>query len=675
MAFNLPNLGISLPKSHSDQQPSGTLSIGTVWMLEIFPFDHVYPEPGEFKDNSSGAPGVSGGLSSALSDASVMNSIKNGPEKGFSSQSIIVSGPGVQISLGLKSLSFTRSKESPSNAASVTMIGKVPSQMFPGVWCCLTTLDPNTNKKRVKFIGQIATASYSYQTQATGNVTTVSTFTIREWSSCLHTAVRMDSLTVSQSMFDLNSASSVTFVQEVTGFIGEDIAKKITSATYNPFLLATLILQMLGAISENNSLNQIPALAKKGYYEVASRFPTIPPALLKRLGLSGTKSIVAGAIGGFFGGNPSSPTNSLNSFANGFVKFINGIRIGETDPKLSDGTWDGVFGSNGAEGLDDYQTEYTTDNTGRPVSSSIGFLMSMNQAAWEMLTTYCDPSFNEFFTDIYYEIDEDGNERSQPVFVFRDKPYLLDIIKKQIPNPDLNKFSSFDNLPRTKIDSRAVLGFNFSNTILNSANLVRVDWSDTWNDKDYAKTASYANGYNLLLPEMLRFGGNEKTAHVNFAIFANNTDKVESATAILSEHTSSVAQWWAAARDVLVAWTAYDYRFGAGTLTLKDYNIAVSVGNNVEFQVGNFTLVGHIESMVFSAEMDTKGGVQNTLRLILSKIVQKNKDGNLVFIRPDQFGSLAYLDTEPKDGGPPNFPKLPEGNQIIGAASSLIPEV
>lgn len=620
-----------------------TLSIGTTWLWELFPFSSLYPKNGEFGAGTPGSPvstpslgGTSGLLSDTLSALSedTLGSPQALAAAGFNAGQLAVSGTGELATFGLKNFSVNRSKSSPDGVANLTVIGRTPKDAYPGVWCLLTSVDKNTGQKRVRFIGQIDTMNVSYQTQSNGLVTTQTSYKIREWSSILKVPVRVEALTISQAMFQPTPYNAATFVQNK---LGEKVWSDLIKASYNPFQLAVLCLQLLGAVSSNNSKNSIEALSKN-YYETAARMPVIPPALIKRLGIK---------------------SDNTNPFATGFVKFINGVRKDSGNPKIYKGDWDGVFNKDGIESIDSYQSRHETDNVGRPAGSNIGALMSVNHTGWDILTEYCDPAHNEFYTDLLYESDG-KQERTQPVFVFRDKPFLLKKIKDKIPN-DLSKFSLFDTLPRVKINSTAVIGFSFINTILNSPNLIRVDWTDVFTNPDISKAQANARGYNLLLPEMLRHGGQEYNAQTNFVVLDPTSPE--------SKGFQS-ADWWSKIRDVVTAWHSYHYRMGNGVLMLKDYNAAISIGHNIEWQFGNFTLVGHVDSVNFSVIVDDRGLLQNTMQISVSRIVQKIND-ELDFISPDQFGGLADPEEEPKTPPGLEYPNFPSAADSL--ANAVIP--
>lgn len=624
-----------------------TLGIGTTWLWELFPYTNTYPTAGEFGANSPGGPTIDAmpdATSSILSNS--LGSIKSLASQSnavaaFNAGQLSVSGPGELATLGLKNFSINRSKNAPDGSCNLTTIGQPPKNAYPGVWCCMTSINPQNGQRRIRFIGQISSMTVNYQTIGSGLVTTVTSYQIREWSSILRVAVRVEALTLSQAMTEPTPYNSATFAANK---LGEKTWATLIQASYNPFDMATLVLQLLGAVSSDNSKNLIKELADKNYQETAARMPIIPPALAKRLGVN---------------------SNSTNPFASGFVKFINGVRKDSTNPKIGDGSWDGVFGRAGYESINDYQERHDhSKNTGRPVGSNIGSLMSLNLPGWDLLAQYCDPAHNEFFTDMLYEVDASGNEVTQPVFVFRDKPFLLQNIKDVIPdNARLDKFSLFDTLPRIKLNSAAIINVGFTNTILNSPNLVRVDWTDGFTNPDMSKQAANANGYNLLLPEMLRHGGQEYNAQTNFVVLDPSSTEASGFTS---------ADWWSTIRDVVTAWHAYTYRMGNAVVTLKDDNTAISLGNNVEFEMGNFTLVGHVDSINFSVVIDERGNLQNTMQVSLSRVIQKDKDGKLIFISPKQFGQLANPQANPEAPESIKYPNLPGPAQLLNGIVSTV---
>src|SRR4051812_9235534 len=120
-----------------------TISVGTAWIWELFPFSSVYPVPNEFDGQLPPGGALSSGTQSLLSGGDILSTI-GVPSPSLIKSSLAVTGSGENVTLGIRSFNFSRNKNSPDNTANLTLVGKPPRDAFPGVWCCLTSVDPTT---------------------------------------------------------------------------------------------------------------------------------------------------------------------------------------------------------------------------------------------------------------------------------------------------------------------------------------------------------------------------------------------------------------------------------------------------------------------------------------------------------------------------------------------------
>ena len=642
--------------------PNKTIKLASRWVWELYPYPTVYPGPTDnFPDEAlPNSPSLQTLQAQSLPQppmapsfvgqgALLPSEVNQSPTESLTGAilgtSNIVSQLAIQIAspnqpdykkevrVGIKNISINREKSSPASLCHITVLGPPSPYAYAGVWCCLTTVLQDGKSKRVRFIGQISDVSVTYQTQSSGLVSVVTAYSIREWSASLMSPLRVEAANIALEKKGETNASGL-----LVGLIGQNNLTQIAPDKRTVFDTAALFLQFAGAISQKNAPAGYKALADLGFSSIAGKMPQVPAPLLARLGLKSDQGM----------------------WASGFVKMISGVYL-EPWEYLTEGWdgsgWDGLFDANGPSvpSIDDYASSHLSsqEETGRPFARSIQTLMVMNSPVWDLIKSFCDPGWNEFYTDMLYEIDDDGKERVQPVIVFRDIPFLLEAIRDEMPSYEdpimeeiIDRHTTYDSLPRIEIESAAIASFSIQNSIRNSKNLLRIEpASSGLVKKNSSDFTDIRHGYMRLPAEMSRFGGQD------FALATNFTD--------LSSEFSSSQAWAHVMRDLTVAWYAYDYRFFSGQLSIKDYNSPISLGMNVQFQIGNFVLVGHVEAINFSVMADDRGAVQNFMNISLSHIVRVDEDGDLNFITPNQIGHLNNPETEPEDADPVNFPEPP----------------
>jgi hypothetical protein len=117
-------------------------------------------------------------------------------------------------------------------------------------------------------------------------------------------------------------------------------------------------------------------------------------------------------------------------------------------------------------------------------------------------------------------------------------------------------------------------------------------------------------------------------------------------------------EWVSKMKAALASWYSFDYRMLNGQLVIKDDNFALTLGFNLQFRIGDYELVGHIESINTAANVDGKGNTITETTIRLSRIVAVDSDNSLKFIPPEHFGDLTN--------------SAPEGsNQVAGINLSI----
>jgi hypothetical protein len=641
---------------------NGNSTTSLKWEVELFPFHETYPSNDDF-----GKKGAS---------------------------------PGVKIAKGIKQMNFVRGKGTPDAKSTFTIVGSPPKEAVVGTWIVISSYQKLTEGKlkgrgfaetsKPRFIGQITTVSTTYNTEAeTGLISRSTVYQAREWSHALTIPVRLDSLALAAQFKDGFAKIEAATKDEVKPGVITELIKQ----SFNPFQTAALVLTVIGALQQNDKPNGIDTKAFEKFYEVAVKMPSVPQSLLNRLGISAKPNA---------------------AFTSGFMKTIIGV---QTKPMLNDGSWNGVF-SKSSMTLDDFQKNFNRSPSDRPSVLGAVYILQAGASAWQLLQSYCDPSLNEFYTDFVHEAGDNGIIGARPVMMMRDKPFSMKTVEKNVltlTDPDAvqktSSFSKYDNLPRINIPSANISRFSISNTMINSPNYIRVDFHEMDGNANQAEAVSRFRGAIQLRPEMNRFGGYEFSIESNFlghnggnpaqtgggavggvvggtldvgknlkGALDNVTSKIDQAKGAISGDTINITEkfefvkWVDKMKLIAQSWHSYDYRMGSATLILRDDNFSLTCGFNAQFQIGNFVLVGHIETISASVVVDGNGTYITETQVQLSRVVVA-PDGNkasLEFINPESFSYLNE-DTSPEPGkGPDNLKDglLSKGQNAVNSIKS-----
>lgn len=599
-----------------------TQSIKTHWKVELFPFDSIYPDA-----QASPLGGFTGGTAS----------------------SHIVIGEGVT---GVR---ISRSKESPSGSCVFSVSGPVPQGCFPGTWVIVssTSMLPNGQPRELmRFIGQIYDMSVDYSVGENAVVLTRTRFSVREWSAALEIPVRWDlfSVVMAMSSGSLTTGLAISSLTGAGGGMDAEKMTKLATDNFNAYEMAQLFLMLVNGISENDKVTKIKNIGAIPLPETAVKLPSVPKALLDRLGLE--------------------EVQAENPLVSGFADVITGT---QTTGVNNDGTWDGVFdpatpGSPVAQGLaalkeaapftngtiEGYKSSVKKEVTNRPISLGLQAMAGTGVSAWQLITEHCDPSVNEFFTDILYQGIGGEVVAAKPVIFVRDKPFLLKKFKDKI---NVGEWTLFDDLPRVRVDSVYIKAFSFRNTFINSPNFIRINYQPSGLTAEYVKMQSQLNVVKRPA-EMSRFGGQEFPVQTQFI----SIDVVNG-----NFNGEKVKNWYEEIRQVTEAWHCFNYRMGSGSLVLMDDNVPLTCGFNVQFKIGQYDLVGHVDAVDINFTIHPDGRHETVTSVRVSRLVH-DLDGKLEFIPPDHMANLTY--SPPQAIPDPTFEGT--GLSALGAIVSAI---
>jgi len=604
--------------------------------VELFPFPDKYPGVKDFGKIT--VPVTL--LANAADVESFQKEIANQTVKladNKQEDTVIVAG-------GLTGLRIQRRKNSPDSQCTFQITGRVPRDAFPGTWGIVTSINVDKDgqeRRLIRFIGQIYSMDPQYAVSGTGVLQTRTSLMMRSWSAALEAPVRYDVFAVINALPQNAAMAAIGNITQSFGAAGTKVSaaelQKVAGQSFNPFELAHLILKLIGAINTNDTLNGIKSLGALGLPEVAMTMPSVPQSLLQRLGLTSV--------------------DSENAFSTGFIDVITGVQQGGA---YNDGSWNGVFGGGttfippspfgSISGvtppaanltIEAFKALFLSDVKDRPITLGLGALMSTGASAWQLITTHCDPALNEFFTDILYQPGKsDASIVAKPVVFVRDKPFLMKKLKSSIKDVNLDTWTIYDDLPRVRIDNVYITNLKLSNTFINSPNFIRVNFQPQVLEANTARNLSQIYGTNRLLPEMRRFGGSELFVETNFL----SRDVINGKALDVK-----FDEWFKKIKHVVTSWHAYNYRMATGVLVMRDDNIPITLGFNLQFTIGKFELVGHVESVDVSFVVHEDGRHETVTQVQLSRVVNEI-DGQLDFIAPDAFANL--IEAEPAASPP-----------------------
>jgi hypothetical protein len=625
--------------------PTKTESVSTKWVMELYAFDS--PLPTEDQLSVSLAPtSIIGNSGAKVAIEKKIQALKDKK---------LLEGGNIESAYGVTSIAYSRSKSTPDGQCQVNFVGRLPNGVHAGAWVVITSVsNANTGQERalVRYVGQIIDVSPDYQVASSGVFIQNSTITIREWSSVLRMPVRYDVFSIEGQQLSNNPAAALEgLVGSALSKLGakgkskDEEIKKLLEKAFDPYELAQVILLLVGMISKEDSTSRIKQLNGEAITlpKKAVTACAIPAGVQERLGISSSGAGgLAGAVqsvGSLLSGG-GSEGNAINPYMSGFMQTVTGI---QKDPVYNSG-WDGIFAQTK---ISDYKgilkKGYESSNN-RPATNGIAAITQIGMSAWDLLQNFCDKDINEVYTDMWYEIGE--NEKDivgKPVIVIRDKPYLMKSVKDGkedgIESSNLlDNWTLYDHIPRINIPNSLITRVSLKNTFLNSPNYIRINFSI--NNKRVGANDSKAALYGLrrLDPEMKRFGGNEFFMETNFiGTKADKTSKAENSTG------DFFVTWFETLRELARCWHSYNYRMGSGVIVIKDNNIPLSLGFNVQFEFGNYTLVGQIESISSNYMKESDGTDVNATTIQLSRIVAVDPNNNeLTFVDITHWGSLPY---------------------------------
>jgi len=533
----------------------------------------------------------------------------------------------------LQSITVGRTKGDPTSPATLVVRGIPPHYYSSGNWIIVLTkkgefLNESINSifelGTIVFIGQITHVSSQVVSEGSGLLSQITQVTARPWSSVLKIPILYDVFS-SYQIFDKNKLTSIVGAINATVKQNDNpVYSKITNITkdlINPWRYACVVLAFVGGITSETISRVVANMRKEGYKtgsaeqtaqeyrETATRLPNVPNDMLRDL-----KYDIS--------------VKPDNAFFSGFMLPLLGV---QTKTSANFNSKKGCYDS------EDDIKDWLDPVGDRPILTGVGPEFADNIMVWDLINQKTDrDNSTEMYTDIYYYKDEKGFLRARPVFVLRDKPYLLKNIKDRIELQ--SQWSVYDQLPRVELPSNTITNVSISNTFESSPNYM----FSKFNSPDFKANTPishdvYRESRIVLQEEMKRFGG------IAFSYTTNYTGM----TADLANREFPI-QWHRDLALMLWSWNALSYKTWSGSLNLLDLSIPISIGLNIEFKLGNFTIVAQTEGVTYQAHVSAEGVIRSSCSVSFSRAMVKKKDGTLEF-PGNQFHSQILMqdyDTE-----------------------------
>ena len=686
------------------QTDGKTYAISTEWVVEVFDWKDEVPtqtggNPGvntafagnNFLDQSVGALGVAGDVNknaylnkdilTSLSSMSFLGSLGLRLPSGSASLSELQTAfeqnvfaemdanyvGGLKwlldnadgVSYGIVSISFSRAKFVANQQCTIVVVGPLPSHTVAGSWviASIAISDKRASDVMPKFIGQIQMVSTDYAVMSSGAVVLRSTITVSSWSNLL----------LSPVVFDLRAGKGVVDSQPVVAILGTQSAGgsnpmglndilKSAKMVFNPYQSAKFFLSLLGVINASSSLSTDTSTL----FRSAASMPEMPRAFLDRIG--------------FY-------EDSKTAFANGLVKIIAGRQNEVIAPSIPN-DWDGTFGSTSGVDWSKFVSSYDDFSSSPDKQASMANVLTVaqisNASIWSIITERCDPTLNEVYTDIFYDVSN-GFVQPRLAIVVRGKPFRSSAAEKMCFNsasvptkpdekpvtgsilnaqPKINSFpinvSDFTSLPAEMETSEAALG-EFAATInteplppikscvgvyktwnkyekipriqLDAALIIGMHISNTFLVSPTLFTLGFDGMPERLQGKNVEYLSFQTQRHdAEMLRFGSNVRKVTTQYMFLQDPSGAdTFPWFAAIGYLNRVWDGFTYRTANGTINIKDPGLALSIGFNLQFTITGVNYIVHIESLDTSFSIDANGSKSTTTTIHFSRMMQINE--------------------------------------------------
>lgn len=506
---------------------------------------------------------------------------------------------------GITSISMSRSKDSPYGVANITVVGTPEKPFQKGSWVILYSLygeiESYGNGARLpRFAGQLVSTNVNYSTDATGNIRQTTTLVIREWSHIFKMPIRLDARAAELSLKDQALAIANKDKAQDNAFFTDTTLQDFSKNVINAFDFVRIVLYFIGAYSriddlvkDNEKLAGLPQFSS-----IALNAPAIPKQFTEDLGLK--------------------VSDNKNPYQSDMVDYWIGVQDG-VGPFLE---FSGIFSSGELEAYKDlYKTK-----TNRPFISNILSLFAKGFSAFDVITSVGDMNLNELYTDLIYVKGDDSKILAKPTIVYRARPTILKsdeenyfaLTKEKLNYP----WAYYDDLPRIKIDSVYIRSLTLIDSAETSPNYIRPDIVQS----RLEEPENLSNLSIKKLPsQMYRYGGVSAFVPVQFnlptGVLKDKKEQKDLKTTEENDKQSRVQKWFSDVKNFTILSESFQYMKPDVRIVLKDNNIPLSVGMNIEFILTDITYVAHIESISIDHGIDARGVIYTDTVLNCSRLV------------------------------------------------------
>jgi len=578
----------------------------------------------------------------------------------------------VAINLGIINVGFTRSKA--VGSMEVVYAGYADKDVIrKGNWVVYKTsssgriVDP-LRDGIVRFIGQIFAINPNYTKDASGKFTSTYKISVREWSHLLYCPVRYDPY-VNAGQSQASVVQNITkdaypngrsnplhtpFLNNQNQYLmpGQNqeqfsmvpinippnenkITEPLDAATITqelfvrnrqPFTYVSAILSLISNMNKavdslasvfNQQDSEALISSLNNHYKTVSRSAAIPARLVKDHVYTSSEA------------NSFDPVSPLST---GFMWYVSGIQKWDQNKSVYNPDT-GLYDLSKFKGANMADLVYSQTEAFRPGTLIDPKIVMNGITAIEAISSMCEPAAYDFYTDMWYT-EVDGVIKCAPVLVVRDRPFSIKSYRKLFTQTNNSKYkwTMFDDLPQLTIRASSIQGINQSTNMLDSVNYVRViPNTNGIMDQSTQSTATF-QGTAIIPSQQYRFGGKEMLVDTYCGVITPGEN---------DGLPTYDTEWFAELRNRIVEWYSNSHLWSKMTITMKDSNYPLSIGDNIRIPLGTGRpiLIGHLEAIDYRMKCEESGLITNQVYLTISRVGMQDPTGG----KKDYNGNVVPL--------------------------------
>jgi hypothetical protein len=532
----------------------------------------------------------------------------------------------------------------------------------------------------LQFIGQVSSVHSSYFADASGAMRQTNKITSKDWSFVFDAPAQLHKWNTSvNTKLESRGPAGMSIVEEeihnwTTKGKGYDKLSSLTSsgllmmsAFLRPFITMIFMgmykdsfwnsAQISGVVpskktDNTNSLKEIGDAASP-FDKILARLPALPQNLITFLAgnasLAHTYDKEADTKLGLFGKDKSK--SYTEAWYKSFMGFISGVQDWKNSkaPKcLPNGVL--LVNDNQVQKTEDWHplTKFTqgwTDvNAKRPLAPFSQTVITAGSSARQQIEDAAEGvGMCECYSELIQIKGEGGQHRALPALVMRDVPFSMKqytVNKEASTSKDIKviekktavdavPWTYYEDLPFVRIYPESIVSFDHVSEIDGTSNYIVFNPNMAMYRESVNKATEVVLGTSINLENQYRFGAMRRIFDGGATLMeAQTTGGVKlpgapSASASDGKTVDISTEWFTSFREKFSEIYSTTYRFGSGTLKIKDNNYRISVGNNLHFELRDqegWVYCGHVRGIDRRYTIGEGGTVMCTLLVHLTRI-------------------------------------------------------